>query len=182
MEPLIVFSFLSLVLTSGVWHFSKRASRGRNLVLLSLLCFGVFSMAGCNANPAQMIDELIAIVAGIIPLATSIATVFFPGEMDGIAAGSAVVVAGLKELKVLIDDYHSSPNDSTLAKVQAGFADVQTNLTGLENSAHVKDPLTQKKLETIVNSVVQSLSALEASIFGKHADVVAAAQANAQSS
>ena len=141
-------------------------------VIISL----AFISCACTINPVQMIDALVPIIAGLIPIFGGIAAALLPTEGVIITAAVTLVVDGLNELKTLADNYHTNPNDDTLAKVQAGFTDVQSNLAAILKLGQIKDPITQLKVTGVINGASATLAAIESTILAKHPATVAASQ------
>jgi hypothetical protein len=151
--------------------------KAMRIAALALIVLSVLLMAGCGPNHIQLLQEMSAIIAGVTAIATSLGSVLLPGESQKITNAATTVANGIKTLEKVVSDYHSNPSDTTLAKVTAAFADVQSNLDALEQAANVKDDKTRKKLLAIDTAAYQTLALLESSINGKHQSTVAAAQA-----
>jgi hypothetical protein len=148
------------------------------IVFLASVLFGILFLAGCALNPSQAIQNLLPIIAGILPIATGLASLLLPGEQDAISAAVTIATAAVKTLLSEVQAYEANPSDTTLAKVTAAFQAAETNIATLEQAVAVKNPLAQKKLAGIVSSLLSALQLVEADIQGLHASKVAAAQAN----
>jgi len=153
--------------------------RRGHIVLLCLIMLEVIFLSGCAINPAQVVNEIGVIIAGILPIVAAAGAILFPGEAAAITAAQGLVAAGVAALEKLVNDYQANPSDTTLAKVTAAMADLQANLTSLEQAAAIKNAGLQKKLLAIITGAYQSLALVEAQMQAKHPAVVAAAATRA---
>jgi hypothetical protein len=172
----MILPILSLSLTVLVWRFSPRDRRSRNLLLLGLLTFGAFALAGCGPNWVQTAQQLGVVISGLIPMASSAGAALDPGEASAITNAATVTQSAVQELENAIKSYNSSPSDTTLQEVQSVISSVNSNLSGLETAAQVKDAATQKKIGAIVAAATSTVGVLEASILALHPQTVANAQ------
>jgi len=172
----LAIPFVSLLLTLVVAWISPGTVRRRNLLLLGLMVFTVFGLSACGANAVQSLELMIVTASGIIPLLGAAGSAIDPAESGPINSAAGGLVASLQTLLKLIKGYQGNPNDSTLQKVQAGFNDVQRNLSAVESAAHVKDPNSQKKLTSIVAGIGVGLATVEAAVLATHPQTVQNAQ------
>ena len=170
---------ISAVVTLAVWRSFRGKTRTRWLMFEGLILSITLLLAACGIRSAQVIDELYAVAAGILPIIVAMGGALFPDEASAIKVGVADALASFSALKKVVDEYDAAPSDSILTKVQAAFTDIQTNLSALEVAAHVKDARAQAKILAIVQGIVLSLASLESSIFYHHPAEVAAKQAQA---
>jgi hypothetical protein len=147
------------------------------ICLLGAILLGVLFLTGCTVQPVHVVDMLIPVIEGILPIIATAGSMVDPPAAAAISAGVNLITAGLNALKKSLDQYQADPNDTTLGKVQAAFADVQTNLQALLAAAAIKNPGLQGKITAIITGVVQSLAVIESAIHANHPKVVAAAQA-----
>ena len=158
-----------LFLVSIVMFLSTPQTRARNLVLLGLGCYVLFSAFACAFNATQAIDTLVPIIDGLVPLVAAAASLLLPAEATAINAAVPIVVNGLNELKSCVDQYNATPNATTLAKVSSVATVVQGNIADLEAAGQVKDPATKAKIGAIVTLAKQTVAAIESWIQQKNA-------------
>lgn len=168
MHTAIVLSVVTLILTVAVWKFSPWNLRRRNLTALGLAYFVALFAVGCTPGPAEMVNELSVTIAGLIPIAASALAVLFPGQLAAFETAAGLVTTALTVLEKLIKDYQAAPSQPALDQVAAGFADVEQNLSALMNACKIEDSKTQAKVTAVVTAAQQSLSLLEANLFGHH--------------
>lgn len=145
------------------------------LRVFSIIWVVMFCSACGQLNPAVVVDNVITIFAGLLPLVTAVASFVLPEDLKAIEAGAQLVQAGLEVVKNLVNDYHKNPSDGKLAAVQAAMTDVQNNLADLESAARIKDVATQRKVAAIIKATSLSLAALESTLIAEHPKAMAAA-------
>jgi len=162
-------------------YFWQRFWNGYFWGAFALAMFVTCCAASCMTSPSAVINEVISIVSGILPIVTGVAATLLPNEAALLNSVTADSTAALKALQTTVAAYEANPGTTPLTDVQNAFTASQTNLTTLLEAAKVKNPATNTKITAIVNGVLLTISMLESQILAKHPATVAAAAATAQS-
>ena len=133
-------------------------------------CFAVLTFcllaSGCSGSPSWLTD-LINLVPVLVSAATSLAT-FIAGLLGGgisattqaeITAWSDKVTAGLKNVQALISEYQTTPDESTLQKVEQAAQLVISDISALGAIAGVP-AATLTKLQAFAQLMLNQLEAL----------------------
>jgi hypothetical protein len=151
--------------------------KAKKLLLLASILFVMLFLSACTASPLVLVDNLIPIIGGLVPIVLAAGSIIDPPLAGLLTAASQSITAGLLALKKVLDDYLSKPGDDTLQKVQNGFEDVQSNLVQILAAVKIKDIILQTKISAIITSVISTLALIESSVLHNHKKVVAAFRA-----
>ncbi len=127
----------------------------------------VLALAGCGT--AQWIKMAQQILPVVLPMITNLVTavVLLEGktvptaDVNTISATANQVSADLNLVGQLVDQYQTSPNVTTVEKINAALADVQTHLNGLLPALHITDPATVQKITAITTLIASETNAFE---------------------
>lgn len=130
------------------------------------------ALFGCGV--AQWVKAAQQILPVVLPMVTNLVSAIslLQGKTVSAADFRSIndtanqVSADLNLVGQLVDQYQSSPNATTVAKISSALQDVNAHLSQLLTSLHISDPSTAEKVTAIatlinteVNSIIQILPA-----------------------
>lgn len=140
--------------------------------LLGGLCSLVVLLVACTAGNASVLDQIVLVVVGLLPVAGAIAGGLLPAESALIQSVQLGAVAALKVASKELEAYEANPTENAFTGLQKTFADANAQLQVLLKAAQVKNPDSAARITAIVEGAIQGLTLLEASIGAKHADPI----------
>ena len=87
-----------------------------------------------------------------------------PAEAAAIQNISAEASKGLNLLQTLYNQYQAKPTASALQKIQSTVADINQNLPGLLQAAHIGDPVLAARISAAVNLILATVTSFAALI------------------
>ncbi|HLI30101.1 MAG TPA: hypothetical protein VKV79_03245 [Terriglobia bacterium] len=140
--------------------------RRTKILLVPIL---VIALAGCGV--AQWVKLAQQILPVVLPMVTNLVTAVSLLEGKTISSPDLSIITqtanqvsnDLNLVGQLINQYDSSPNVTTVQKIQTALQDVHSNLNGLLPALHINDPATVQKISavvTLIGTEVDSLAQL----------------------
>src|SRR5579875_1463384 len=140
--------------------------RRTKILLVPIL---VIALAGCGV--AQWVKLAQQILPVVLPMVTNLVTAVSLLEGKTISSPDLSIITqtanqvsnDLNPVGQLINQYDSSPNVTTVQKIQTALQDVHSNLNGLLPALHINDPATVQKISavvTLIGTEVDSLAQL----------------------
>ncbi|MGH9449833.1 MAG: hypothetical protein ACRD11_04750 [Terriglobia bacterium] len=141
------------------------------VLTLTLLACGV----------AQWVKAARQILPVVLPMVTNLVTAVSllqgktvsPTDFTTISNTSNQISSDLNLVGQLVNQYETSPNATTVEKINSALQDVSTNLNGLLASLHISDPATIQKITAVttlisseMNSIIQILPAVSSGQLG----------------
>ncbi|MGH9397176.1 MAG: hypothetical protein ACRD18_10050 [Terriglobia bacterium] len=135
---------------------------------VKFLAIPVLTLALLGCGVAQWVKAAQQILPVVLPMVTNLVTAISllqgktvsPTDFRTISNTANQVSADLNLVRQLVNQYESSPNATTVEKINAALQDVNTHLNGLLAALHVSDPSTVQKITaitTLINSEVSSI-------------------------
>lgn len=147
------------------------------LVALFICCVA----ASCDPSNVNLVDNIATIAAGIIPIASGVASDLLPQDAALITASAGGLNAALAVTKSVTAGYEANPSETTLAAVQDATTTAQAHAADILTAAQVKNSTTAVKIAAVASGVSQSLALVESRLVAQHPATVAAAAAKSTS-
>lgn len=138
----------------------------KKLILVPILALAMF-VGACGI--AQWIKVAQQILPVVLPMVTNLVTAVgllegktvTAADLNTITQVANQVSSDLNLVGQLVDQYQSSPNTTTVEKINTTLAEVSTNLNNLLPALHISDPATVQKITAIVELVSSEVTSLE---------------------
>jgi hypothetical protein len=143
----------------------------RNLLyrifLLWTMAWVIMLLVGCTAAWTTEAINIITLLGPAISSILGILAAFGYGLSPEVSATfqkwSADAIAGLQEVKALIEQYdaaEAAAKPGLLVEIQTALSVISSNLQAILPTLHVTDPHTQAQIEAVVNAVAAEIAAL----------------------
>ncbi|MGH9325432.1 MAG: hypothetical protein ACRD2B_01885 [Terriglobia bacterium] len=124
-------------------------------------------VGACGA--AQWVKVAQQILPVVLPMVTNLVTAVgllqgktvSAADLNSITQSANQVCSDLNLVGQLISQYQSSPNVTTVEKINTVIAEVNSNLNALLPALHISDPATIQKIAAIVTLVSSEVNSLE---------------------
>ncbi|MGH9434652.1 MAG: hypothetical protein ACRD06_01485 [Terriglobia bacterium] len=148
---------------------------------LKFIAIPVLALTLLGCGVAQWVKAAQQILPVVLPMVTNLVTAISllqgktvsPTDFRTISDTANQVSSDLNLVGQLVNQYETSPNATTVAKMNSALQDVTTHLNGLLAALHISDPATVQKLTAIttlvnseVNSIIQILPAVSSGHLG----------------
>lgn len=138
----------------------------KKLVLIPVLCAALIAGACGVAQWVKLAQEILPVV---LPMVTNLVTAV--GLLEGktvsaqdmatITRSANQVSSDLNLAGQLINQYQSSPNATTIAKLNTMLTEINTNLNALLPALHISDPATVQKISAVVTLISTEVNSVE---------------------
>jgi hypothetical protein len=134
---------------------------------------------GCSA---QWISVALADLPVLTQMALNIGTIIATQSGKQISSGEAAAIQNISTqaskdlnlLETLYNEYKANPSASALQKIQNVIADINQNLPGLLQAAHIGDPVLSARVAAGVNLILTTVASFAALIPQPSTQLVAA--------
>jgi|SRR5579875_2115604 hypothetical protein len=145
-------------------QFSEGGDEMKKLLLIPILAA---ALLGCDT--AQWIKTAQEILPVVLPMVTNLVTAagLLQGktvsavDLDTITRTANVVSNDLNLAGQLVSQYQSSPDPTTIGKINVVLGEVQSNLSGLLPALHISDSATAQKISAVVMLINSEVSSIQ---------------------
>jgi hypothetical protein len=135
------------------------------LFILFVVIFDLLMLASCNASWITEAQSIITVLGGsalnVIAIVAALkGSTIAPAAVTEAEAIFAKITAGLSTIGTLISSYNSTNSLSVLADINAGLADVKTNLGLVLKTLNVTDPETVAKITELLGLFTTEIDSL----------------------
>lgn len=142
----------------------------------------VLTLALFGCGVAQWVKAAQQILPIVLPIITNLVTAVSllqgktvsPTDFNAISHTANQVSADLNLVGQLVNQYETSPDVTTVEKINSALQDVSKNLNGLLAALHISDPATIQKITavtTLINSEMNSIIQILPAVSGGHLSV-----------
>ncbi len=134
-----------------------------NLIVALLLCVSIFT-TGCNSDWISVALDDLPVLTQMALNIGSLATTLQSGQQLNANEAAAIqnisvqASRDLNLLQALYNEYKQSPNAGTLQKIQTAIADINQNLPGLLQAAHIGNAALSAKIAAAVNLILVTVN------------------------
>lgn len=135
--------------------------------LIAITCSATLIVAGCSTSwisialaDLPVISQVAVDIAEIVAAAQGSGQVS-PVVTNEVEAISAQVKNDLTLIQSLVKDYQAQPSATTVQKINAALADMQTNLNAILSAVHVNDAALQATIVAAVGVAVTTIASIE---------------------
>src|SRR5579883_3140562 len=134
-------------------QFSEGGDEMKKLLLIPILAA---ALLGCDT--AQWIKTAQEILPVVLPMVTNPVSAV---DLDTITRTANVVSNDLNLAGQLVSQYQSSPDPTTIGKINVVLGEVQSNLSGLLPALHISDSATAQKISAVVMLINSEVSSIQ---------------------
>jgi hypothetical protein len=136
---------------------------------VTLLCLSLLA-TGCSAQWIKVaLADLPVLLQMALNMGTLVTTLQSGQQLSSSEAAEIQNISNeasrdLNLLQTLYNEYEVSPSPGTIQKIQTAIADINQNLPGLLQAAHVSDPVLSTRIAAAVNLILSTVNSFAALI------------------
>ncbi|MGH9468936.1 MAG: hypothetical protein ACRD1N_01175 [Terriglobia bacterium] len=144
----------------------KEQTQMKKILLVPVLALAILAGACGVAQWVKIAQEILPVV---LPMVTNLVTAV--GLLEGktvsaqdlstITRSANQVSSDLNLAGQLINQYESSPDTTTIAKIDTMLTEVNSNLNSLLPALHISDPATAQKISAVVTLISTEVNSMQ---------------------